>query len=255
MTEIPEHLLRRSKERREALGLSSGGAASGDAPDDTPPATPSAAGETPSTEVAPAPAPAAAPAPAEPPPPPPPPPPYVQAALDRRKIPVWALPVLAVLPIWGFIYAGSLSTPEEGISDPELVLGQDVYKNCAGCHGGSGEGGSGRPLSGGDVLLTFPDLEGHMEWIAEGSALVGGAGNPYGDPARPGGQRVSGSDGFGQMAGWGDQLSEEEIRAVARYEREVLSGGEPEEGEGGGGGESEGEAEQEGGSEEDGGDT
>ncbi len=225
MTEIPEHLLRRSKERRDALGLGGGGdaAPAADAPAGAAAPVPAAASA--STEVAPA---AAPPPVAAAPPPPPPAPPFVVAAQRRRTIPFWALPVVAILPIWGFIYAGSLATPEEDLSDPELVLGEEVYANCSGCHGANGEGGAGRPLSNGDVLLTFPDIEDHIAWINEGSALVGGAGNPYGDPDRPGGQRISGSDGYGQMAAWGGTLSEEEVRAVARYEREVLSGGEPE---------------------------
>jgi len=222
VTEIPEHLLRRSKERRSALGL--GGDASGEAGagqaaegQDAP------AAAAPSTQVAPTTAPAPAPVAAAA-PPPPPPPPYVVAAQSRRKIPFWAVPVLAVLPVWGFVYAGSLSTPEEDLSDPVLVLGEQVFAQCSGCHGANGEGGIGRPLNGGEVLLTFPDIEDHVAWVTEGSALVGGAGNPYGNPDRPGGQRVSGAGGYGQMPGF-STLSEEELLAVARYEREVLSGG------------------------------
>src|SRR5262249_45360047 len=76
VTEIPEHLLRRSRERREAWGLSTGDGGPGAAPPAAPPSTevqPAAAAATP----APAPAPAAAPAVVAP--PPKPPPPYVQA--------------------------------------------------------------------------------------------------------------------------------------------------------------------------------
>ena len=118
MTEIPEHLLRRSRERREALGLSTGdeGAAT------PPPSTPAAAA-TPSTEVAPAAAatPAPAPAPAAPAvvaPPPKPPPPYVEAALRRKRIPYWAIPVVALLPLWAFIYQWSLTPVTKAISGP-----------------------------------------------------------------------------------------------------------------------------------------
>lgn len=226
VTEIPEHLLRRSKERRSALGL--GGDGGGDAGGDAPAAAPAAGN--PSTDVTPTAtaAPAAAPAPlaAAAPPPPPPPAPYVLAAQSRRKIPFWAVPVLALLPVWGFVYAGSLAEPEEDLSDPVLVLGEEVYRNCAGCHGANGGGGAGRPLNEGDVLLTFPDIADQVEWVREGSALVGGAGNPYGSPDRPGGQRISGEGGYGQMPGF--DLTEEELIAVSRYEREVLSGGPPE---------------------------
>jgi mono/diheme cytochrome c family protein len=235
VTEIPEHLLRRSKERRDALGLGGGGGGAGEPPAAAAVPDAAPAGDGPTTAVTPT---AAAPAPAvvaAAPPPAPPAPPYVVAAQNRRKIPFWAVPVLAVLPLWGFVYAGSLATPEAELTDPELVLGEELYGNCSGCHGANGEGGSGRPLNGGEVLLTFPDIEDHIAWVAEGSALVGGAGNPYGSPDRPGGQQVSGAGGYGQMPGFAGSLSEEEIRAVTRYEREVLSGGAAEGGEGGAG--------------------
>jgi len=50
---------------------------------------------------------------------------------------------------------------------------------------------------------------------------------PYGDPDREGGQQVS-QDGFSAMPAFGPDspspLTEEEIVAVVRYEREILSG-------------------------------
>ena len=80
MTEIPEHLLKRSRERRQALGLSSeGGEAGSDAP--------AASADAPATTTpAAAPAPAARATPPTPaaPPPPKPVPAYVQAAQRRR---------------------------------------------------------------------------------------------------------------------------------------------------------------------------
>ena len=59
MTEIPEHLLKRSQERRKALGLSGGEGEGGDA---APEETPAAVGEAPAEEAA-APAAAAGPDP------------------------------------------------------------------------------------------------------------------------------------------------------------------------------------------------
>lgn len=208
VTEIPEHLLRRSKERRGALGLGGEGG-------DTPPAAPSEAAAAPAV-VAPKAAVPAVPAEAAP---PPPPPPYVTAALTRPKIPRWAVPVLAVLPLWGFVYAGSLTKPS-GPTDPVLALGEEVYSaQCAACHGGGGEGGTGRPL--GEVALTFTDPQQQVDWVVNGSPE---AGTPYGDPARPGGQHISQSDGWGAMPAFGASLSPEEIAAVVRYEREIIGG-------------------------------
>ncbi len=219
MTEVPEHLLQRSRERRAALGLSGGG--DGDAappPSSASPAVPSAA---PAAAPAPA-APAAPVAPTGPPPPPPPPPPYVAAALGRPKIPAWAVPVLALLPIWAVVYAGSLVVPEKGITDPVLLQGQSIYAaSCASCHGADGGGGVGRPLSAGEVLATFPDPAQHIDWVVNGSPP---AGTPYGNPDRPGGQHISSQTSGGPMPPFGDLLTEEEILAVVRYEREILGG-------------------------------
>jgi mono/diheme cytochrome c family protein len=169
---------------------------------------------------------AAAPAIIEPAAPPPPPPPYVQAALDRKKMPRWMAGAGALTILWAFLYAGVLFSPAESITDPVLAEGQEIYAaQCAGCHGGSGEGNTGRPLAG-EVYLTFPDIEGHIAWITNGSPA---AGTPYGDPNRPGGQHIS-QDGFGEMPAFGDSLTEEQILAVARYEREVLDSAPPPEG-------------------------
>ena len=225
MTEVPEHLLRRSRERRAALGLGGGegGPPPGEGEAAAAPEGASAAAPVPAEGAAApaAPTPAAPPAPPEP---PKPPPPYVAAALARPKVPKWAIPVLAALPLWALIYAGSLYIPSAASADPVLSEGEEIYSvQCAGCHGGAGGGGQGRPLSDGDVLLTFPDPQDHITWVAEGSAAVG-EGNPYGDPNRPGGQHIAGETAGGVMPGFGETLTEEEIVAVVRYEREILSG-------------------------------
>ncbi|MDQ3145631.1 MAG: c-type cytochrome, partial [Actinomycetota bacterium] len=147
------------------------------------------------------------------------------AALARPKVPKWAVPVLAALPIWAIVYAGTLTVPDAADADPILSEGRDLYEGkCAGCHGGEGGGGLGRPLSAGEVLLTFPDPADHLAWVTNGSPE---AGTPYGDPDREGGQQVS-QDGFSAMPAFGPDspspLTEEEIVAVVRYEREILSG-------------------------------
>ncbi|MDP9451905.1 MAG: cytochrome c [Actinomycetota bacterium] len=220
MTEVPEHLLQRSRERRAALGL--GGGDSGAAPSPAAPSTPGAAVSPASDAPSPAPTPAAPPPAPVAPAPPPPPPPYVAAAMARPKIPVWAVPVLALLPIWAVVYAGALVVPEKGITDPVLVQGQGVYaQSCASCHGNDGGGGVGRPLSGGEVLLTFPDPAEHIDWVVNGSPP---AGTPYGNPERPGGQHISSETSGGPMPPFGDSLTPEEILAVVRYEREILGG-------------------------------
>ena len=61
---------------------------------------------------------------------------------------MWAAPVLAILPLWGFIYYQSLQKPEAGANDP-LALGAAIYAGkggCSGCHGADGSGGVGAKL-------------------------------------------------------------------------------------------------------------
>ena len=234
MTEVPEHLLRRSRERREALGLSTGGegAPAGESAAPEPAAAGGGGDAPPPAEAAP-PVPAPEPEPAAP---PPPPPEYIQASERRSRIPYWAMPVLALLPLWAFVYAGTLELNEAEATGP-LGLGAEVYGRCASCHGGGGGGGVGPQLSNGEVVKTFPNIEDHLEFVRNGSAPI--QGQPYGDPDREGGQRVAETGG---MPAW-DTLSEEELRAVILHERVTLGGEQltPEEmdafmaGEGGGG--------------------
>jgi len=213
VTEIPEHLLKRAAEARSRM---TGG---GDTAEATPAATAPAAAPTPAA--------AAAPAVPDEPPAPEPVAPYVEAGLRRKRVPVWIIPVLLFLPIWAIFYVGYLERPpSEG--GGLLAEGAEVYAtSCAGCHGGTGGGGTGHQLNGGEVLLTFPSaaaggafdgVAGHLAWVSNGTAGTDAL-TPlgYGDPARPGGGRVPG--GLAQMSGFGGSLSAEELVAVVYYER------------------------------------
>ena len=210
MTEVPEYLLRRSKERREALGLLPKGS-SGDAPGGAAPEALAEASAAPAVAEAPAPAAAAAaPAPTED------LPTYVAPTGPRTGIPVWMYPVLAVLPLWAIVYLGSFGTTGNATAAP---TGPGVYQSagCGGCHGPRGEGGVGPKLSEGETKLTFPNEADHVAWIETGSATK--KGQQYGDPARPGGARTAASGG---MPGFKGQLSDAEIKAVVTYEREGM---------------------------------
>jgi mono/diheme cytochrome c family protein len=80
--------------------------------------------------------------------------------------------------------------------DPQLVLGEQVYKdNCARCHGNAGGGGAGPKLADGRVVRDFPDPADQAEVVRNGR---------------------------GSMPAWKSKLSEEQIDAVVRYTREVL---------------------------------
>jgi mono/diheme cytochrome c family protein len=73
--------------------------------------------------------------------------------------------------------------------------GQAIYEsNCARCHGPDGEGGQGLPLGNGAVEESLT-LDEQIDTI---------------------------TNGRNGMPAWGDQLSDDEIEAVAHYEREEL---------------------------------
>ncbi len=225
MTEVPEHLLKRSRDRRAALGLGGGGDGGGGG--DTPAGEPAGGGER--TAVEPAGATTAArpaavgPAEVEAKAPEKPLPPYVEAAVTRKKIPFWAMPALAFLPLWAILYANTLSPATSDEPSP-LDLGAEIYAaRCASCHGGGGGGGVGRPLADGEVVKTFPDIESMLEFVHVGTEGIG-VGQPYGDPNREGGPHLGGSYNGNLMPAFAEVLTEEELLAVVRHERETLSG-------------------------------
>ena len=208
MTEIPEHLLKRSKDRRAA-----GGGEAASTPATTTPATPA------TTAAAPA-AKAEAPKPAAP--VVKPDPPYVQAAKQRRKIPFWAMLPLSLLPLWAWMYVRSVQDHPEKVEGPR-ASGAEVYGSCAGCHGADGGGGAGRQMNAGEVLKTFPAIEDHLRWMQFGTEKYKTAGiEIYGNPNREGGVHKTGS--FGIMPGWADQLTPYQILAVTCYVRYDIGG-------------------------------
>jgi mono/diheme cytochrome c family protein len=209
LTEIPEHLLRRSRERRAALGLgggapadeSGGGGESGGSGEAASPAPAEAA-------ATPAPRPAA-PVEEPKPEPPKPDPVYIQAAKRRRRVPYWAMSVLAAMPLWAYVYVRTLEPPPSGEDDP-LVLGESQYSQCSSCHGAQGEGGSGPAFAEGAVQVTWPDWRDHMMWVRLGSE--GWPGSTYG---------AENKTKQGGMPAWA--LTDQELAQVVLHER-VLGG-------------------------------
>jgi mono/diheme cytochrome c family protein len=227
LTEIPEHLLRRSRERRAALGLSGGGEGEEAAPAGVSPAPPGATTgggggqppRAPSTNVAVAGgagtvavvAPEAAEAPS-----------YIAPPKGphKTKIPLWVMPVLVAIPLWAFLFPGAFGNHQKAtVSTDPLVIGNQVYHSagCSGCHGANGEGGVGPALHGGQAVLTFPNVADQISWVKTGSAPF--AGKKYGSPTRPGGQHGPATGG---MPAFGTTLSEAQIEAVVTYERTKL---------------------------------
>lgn len=219
MTEIPEHLLKRSK---KAKSSSTG--------------EPEAAAET-SSSLAPAASAAAAPASVPPalakaaasmapdkaPEPEKPVPAYIAAAHARKKMPIWAAGLVFALPIWAWIYAGTMQ--EQAVEDTFFTGAAEVYTvygGCAGCHGAGGGGGSGHQFSDGEVMKTFPAPIDQMVHIARGSAAI--SGEQYGDPDREGGAHVAGQRGVMPAFDGPSGLSLERLELVVYHERHILGG-------------------------------
>jgi hypothetical protein len=156
VTEVPEHLLKRSKERRAAIGGEEAPASETPAAEavEAAPAAP----EPVAAAVAATPEPAPAPAPMRP---------EVAAAVGRKKIPFWALPVLVFLPLWAYVYQATLEPAPTGELTP-VEQGGLVYHECAACHGGGGAGSASAPALDG-VRETWPDYRDHMLWVKLGS--------------------------------------------------------------------------------------
>lgn len=214
MTEIPEHLLKRSRERRAAMGGGDGGASEGGGASEAAGA-PAAASSTPAKA---APSMPAHPAPGGP-PTTPPPSPLVEAHRKRRKVPYWAMPVLAALPLWAYVYQGTLSPPPVG-EGPE-VIGEELYASngCAGCHGAGGGGGVGPAFTGGAIYETFPSFTEHFEWVRLGSTgWQAERGATYGANELP---VAGGMPGYSE-----DQLSDADLIFIVLHER-LLGGANP----------------------------
>ena len=191
MTEIPEHLLKRSRERRAALGLPTEG---GEAP------ASSAAGE-----------PARTPAPPRRPRRPrrgrragrparrPPSPPRRRPSPTRRT----SRPPSAAArsrsgpcPCWPSCPSGPSCTPaaceppdQDARRPARPRAGQVFASKCSSCHGAGGEGGVGYPLAERRrSCRRSRTLEDQVAFVTRAARST--PGKPYGDPNRPGGPHI-----------------------------------------------------------------
>ena len=217
VTEIPEHLLKRSRDRRAGGSGESAPAASG--------------GSSPAVPASTAPAKTAAPKPEPAPKIAKPDSPVVAAAKARRKIPYWAMATLSLLPIWGFLYFLAIK-PTETVAEGPIAKGIEVWGGCAGCHGGAGQGGAGRALYQGEALKTFPHIEDMLNFVYTGSqAYVSEGLAVYGDPDREGGAHAplsyNGNPMPQQGEKYGGGLTEYEILGVVCHIRYDLAGADP----------------------------
>lgn len=211
VTEIPEHLLNRSK---AAKAKADGAEAPAAAPASDAPAP-----------VAAAPAAVKVAAPAAPAPPATKPDaPVVAAYKERRKIPVWAMITLSILPVWAFMYVKAL-TPEAAKAEGPLAAGATAYGQCSACHGGAGEGGVGYAFSGGEVIKTFPHIEDQLRFVYFGSQDYENAGiDIYGNPDREGGAHITKAQGVMPSGVTSFGLTDVDILNVVCHERYTLGG-------------------------------
>ncbi len=109
---------------------------------------------------------------------------------------LFRLAVLVVIALALVSCAGAAPEVSAG-SDPELFEGRQIWVGqCVSCHGASGGGGRGPSVADGSVLERFPDA-------ADQEALI--------------------LNGRGGMPAYAGRLSDEQVRSVVRYSREVLT--------------------------------
>jgi mono/diheme cytochrome c family protein len=215
VTEIPEHLLKRSKARKGGGDDPAAPASTGAAVEAAGSAAAAPAAGPAALSAAAAAIPADKPAAAAP-----PDPSYIAAAKARKKMPMWAMGLVACVPVWALAYAGTMQQPEvEDLLLVDAELAYNVEGGCAGCHGAGGGGGQGYAFANGEILATFPTAVDHIAHAARGSAPIAGSG--YGDPERPGGPRIAGERGnMPTQAG----LSLLTLELAVYHERVVLGG-------------------------------
>lgn len=145
---------------------------------------------------------------------------------ERKKIPVWAMVVLSLLPVWLFMYVVALKPSPNPKGNIEANGAQVYAGNCSFCHGDKGQGtGPAYGFVNGSVLATFPKIEDQLRWVALGTKAYVDAGiTTYGDADREDGARVTGDKGR-LMPGWtASGLSDAEILEAVCYVRYELGG-------------------------------
>ncbi len=221
MTEIPEHLLRRSRERRAALTGEEGGEAGASTATEQAQATvteapragaPVRATAPPQTQAG-----GAAP-PARPTVPEAPAPPEPRYRPTRVRTPAWAMLLLAVLPIWAIVYLGAFGNRAKAATNSPVTAGAALYASvgCSGCHGDAGQGGVGPQLAGGEVLKVWPNKQDHINWVKTGGA-------PYVGKTIGATHILVPPNNI--MPAFGGTLTEAQIEDVVCYERVTFGGG------------------------------
>ena len=119
------------------------------------------------------------------------------AVRNPRPNPMAALRRMALAAlVVGLLSACTGEVPEVSSGDAVLVQGREIYlRNCVGCHGAAGGGGTGSKLNEGIVVANYPDPADQIDLIANGR---------------------------NQMPAFTGKLTADEIEAVVRFTREAL---------------------------------
>jgi mono/diheme cytochrome c family protein len=178
------------------------------------------------------------------------------AGLTERtasSIPKWLVAAFLLLPLFGLLHLAGTGTADAGCEEGGFTLavdrvsgevencdgsafegragagggaamflaqGQQIYSQCAACHGADGGGGVGPAF--GQVMVTFGSCTDHVEWVRLGTNGFREQGiATYGDLAKPVG-------GGGVMPSFA-QLSQEQLSSVVAFERIRFGGGNPDE--------------------------
>jgi len=156
----------------------------------------------------------------------------VVAAYKRRKrVPFWAMAALSFMPVWGFMYARSVTASPQELAGA-LAMGDEVYGTCSACHGAAGQGVAslGYAFADGEVLKTFPHIEDQLRYVYFGTDGYNLAGvEIYGNPDREGGAHVTGARGVMPTQGLeaGGALTDYRLLGVVCHTRFTLGGEEP----------------------------
>jgi len=82
--------------------------------------------------------------------------------------------ILSLIFLMSSISCGVSASPEvqpdeNGLVDPELILGREIWGiHCSSCHGSSGQGGRGKKLNNGGLAINYPDQTSLISVIQNG---------------------------------------------------------------------------------------
>lgn len=114
---------------------------------------------------------------------------------DQARVWIIAGAVGAVAIVVVVVVFGSLGAKDDPPSVSGPIDAATLYRrHCSTCHGPEGQGGIGPQLADGAVVARYPDIDDQIDVMR---------------------------DGRGAMPPFDDALSEDELRAIAEYERSL----------------------------------